>query len=220
MNRMTSNGVEFHFKTKFDQTILLGKKARRTSELLEHIKTVPASSIYYHTHKFLQQHHYLSPEPPNDFAYWVSTVLSEDALGEALSSVDAIQFRRIDDLRQSIVDVIERYLAATTRNVEAPAGEEFYFMALKTFVLPTPYTAHTLGDFKSLLKLTSIQSLYYHIFDARLRLDQGENDFSIFFRKLGQDELAEKILRLDPYTHTLEGLKQKIIRLVEQYDRH
>ena len=217
---MTSNGVEFHFKTKFDQTILLGKKARKVSELLEHIKTVPESSIYYHTHKFLQQHHYLSPEPPNDFAYWVSTVLSEDALGEGLSSVDVIQFRRIDDLRQSIVDVVERYLSSTTRNVEAPAGEEFYFMALKTFVLPTPYTAHTLTDFKNFLKLTSVQSLYYHIFDARLRLEQGENDFSIFFRKLGKDELAENILRLDPYTHTLEGLKQKIIKLVEQYDRH
>jgi hypothetical protein len=217
---MTANGVEFHFKTKFDQTILLGKKARKVSELLEHIKTVPESSIYYHTHKFLQQHHYLSPEPPNDFAYWVSTVLSEDALGEGLSSVDVIQFSRIDDLRQSIVDVVERYLSSTTRNVEAPAGGEFYFMALKTFVLPTPYTAHTLTDFKNFLKLTSVQSLYYHIFDARLRLEQGENDFSIFFRKLGKDELAENILRLDPYTHTLEGLKQKIIKLVEQYDRH
>src|SRR5690349_23064965 len=104
---MTQNGVEFHFKTKFDQTILLGKKAKSVAELLENIKSVPDSSIYFHTHKFLQQHHYLSPEPPNDFAYWVSTVLSEDALGEGLSSIDVIQFRRIEDLRQNIAEVIE-----------------------------------------------------------------------------------------------------------------
>ncbi|HTK83189.1 MAG TPA: DUF5752 family protein [Bacteroidota bacterium] len=215
---MTQNGVEFHFKTKFDQTILLGKKAKSVAELLKNIKSVPDSSIYFHTHKFLQQHHYLSPEPPNDFAYWVSTVLSEDALGEGLSSIDVIQFRRIDDLRQSIAEVIEKFLSSGPRNVEAAQGEEFYFMALKIFVLPTPYTAHTLTDFKNFLKLVSIQSLYYHIFDARLRLEQGENDFSIFFRKLGHDRLAEEILRLDPYTHTLEGLRQKVLKLVDQYD--
>lgn len=217
---MTENSVEFHFKTKFDQTILLGIKAKKVSELLECVRTVPGSSIYFHTHKFLQQHHYLSPEPPNDFAFWVTTVLSEDALGEDLSSVDVIQFRSIEDLRQSIIQVIERYLSSSNRNIEAPSGEEFYFMALKTFVVPTPYTAHTLTDFKNFLHMVSVQSLYYHIFDARLRLEQAENDFSVYFRKLGHTELADKILRLDPYTHTLEGLKQKIIKLVEQYDRH
>src|SRR5216684_1005798 len=100
---MAENNVQFHFKTKFDQTILLGKKAKTIPELLDHLRVVPEASIYHHTHRFLQQHHYLSPEPPNDFAYWVITVLSEDALGELLSSIDIIQFQRIDDLRKSIV---------------------------------------------------------------------------------------------------------------------
>jgi hypothetical protein len=217
---VTPNGVEFHFKTKFDQTILLGKKARKSSELAQHISTVPGSSIYFHTHKYLQQHHYLSPEPPNDFAFWVSNVLGEEALGEDLSSIDVIQFRSIEDLRKSIVDVIERYLSSSGRDVEAPAGEEFYFMASKTFVVPTPYTAYSLTDFRNYLGMVSVQSLYFHIFDARLRLEQAENDFSVYFRKLGYADLAEKMLRLDPYTQTLDGLKQKIIKLVEQYDRH
>ncbi len=217
---MTQNGIQFHFKTKFDQTILLGKKARTIPELLEQIRTVPESSIYFHTHRFLQQHHYLSPEPPNDFAYWVITVLSEEALGERLSSIDIIQFQRIADLRKDIVEVIESYLSTTTRKVEAPAGEEFNFMSSKTFVLPTPYIAHSLTDFKNYLKLVSIHSIYYHIFDAHLRLEQGENDFSIFLKQLGHVELAEEILRLDPYTQTLEGLKQKVVQMVEKYDRY
>ncbi|HEV8539204.1 MAG TPA: DUF5752 family protein [Bacteroidota bacterium] len=217
---MTDNNIQFHFKTKFDETILLGKKAKTIPELLAHVGTVPDSSIYYHTHKFLQQHHYLSPEPPNDFAYWVSTVLGEDVLGEALSSIDIVQFHRIADLRKSIVEIMERYLSSSPRTVESPSGEDFYFMSSKTFVLPTPYVAYSLTDFKNVLRLVSIQSLYYHIFDARLRLEQGENDFSTFFRKLGYEQLADEILRLDPYTQTLEGLKQKINRLVEKYDRH
>jgi len=213
------NAPQFHFQTKFDLTLLLGQKAASARELLAHIRSVPKASIYFHTHKFLEQHHYLSPEPPNDFAYWVSTVLNETNLGERLSSIDIIQFRSITELRDSIIGELDRYLSTSRRAVEAPNGQEFYFMSCRTFVLPTPFVAHSLTDFKNFLKLVSIQSIYYHIFDARLRLEQGENDFSRFFRSLGQDSLAEEVLRLDPYTYTLEGLKQKLVSLIEKHER-
>src|SRR5213593_1929392 len=107
---MSTDQREFHFKTKFDQTILLGLKAGNARQLLEGIKTVRGSSIYFHTHKFLQQHHYLSPEPPNDFAYWVTNVLNEQALGELLSSVDIIQFNRISELRQRVTEILEEFI--------------------------------------------------------------------------------------------------------------
>jgi len=216
---MNESAPQFHFQTKFDLTILLGKKASSVRELLAHIRAVPKSSIYYHTHKFLEQHHYLSPEPPNDFAYWVSTVLNEPNLGERLSSIDIIQFRSIAELRESIILEIERYLSTARRTPESPEGQEFYFMSCRTFVLPTPFVAHSLTDFRNYLKLVTIQSIYYHIFDARLRSERGENDFSLFFRSLGEDRLAEDVLRLDPYTYTLEGLKQRILFLIEKYER-
>lgn len=66
--------------------------------------------IYHHTHRFLQQHQYLSLEPPNDFAYWVSEALGEDELGERLSSIDTIQFSTIRSLREKIIQTIEDYL--------------------------------------------------------------------------------------------------------------
>src|ERR1051325_3139908 len=87
---MSADISPFVFSTKFDQTILLGRKAASAEELLEGIREVPGSSIYFHTHKFLQQHHYLSPDPPNDFAYGISNVLNEQALGKILSSVDIV----------------------------------------------------------------------------------------------------------------------------------
>ena len=95
--------TDFHFYVKFDQTLLLGQRAKNVPELLEGIRRVPESCIYYHTHRFLQQHHYLSPEPPNDFAYWVTEVLGDKVLGEQLSSVDTIQFESISALRDRFV---------------------------------------------------------------------------------------------------------------------
>jgi hypothetical protein len=49
-------------------------------------------------------------------------------------------------------------------------------------------------------------------------LGTGENDFSIWFREsLGEEKLASEISRIDPYTYTLEGLRNKIIRIVSEY---
>lgn len=212
--------VEFRFNTKVDQTILLGKKARNIQDLYSGIRSTPDASIYFHTHKFLQQHHYLSPEPPNDFAYWVTNILNEAALGERLSSIDIIQFDKISSLRKRFIEIIDVYLETSHRSVDAPTGQEFYFMSAQTFVFATPYAAHDLAEFREILRKVSIHSLYYHVFDAALRLEQGENDFSVWFRRMGEPSLADEVLRLDPYTYTLEGLRQKLIRLVAQYGQH
>ena len=211
---------EFRFNTKLDQTLLLGRKARNLAELLVGIKTVPGSSIYYHTHKFLQQHHFLSPEPPNDFAYWITEVLNEARLGEIMSSVDIVQFHTLREVRERFVEILEGHLKSAEKLSTAPSGQEFHFMGSRTFVLGTPHVAHTLSEFREALKRVSVNSLYYHIFDAKLRLEKDENDFSRWFRDLGTSELAEKVARLDPYTYTLEGLRSRIIQLVEFYDTH
>jgi septum formation topological specificity factor MinE len=207
----------FYFSTKFTQTILTGKKAKNLKELLEGIKTVPPSSIYHHTHRFLQQHQYLSPEPPNDFAYWIAYVLNQDTLGEKISSIDIIQFNKIEELRKKFIEVIEEHLQTDAQVVDCPPGHEFHFMASKSFLLQTKYVANDLTEFKEILKKISINSLYFHIFDARLRLEKKENDFSLWFREMGKEDLANELSRLDPYTFTLERLREKIIKLVEKY---
>jgi len=210
----------FHFNTKSDQTILLGRKARNLSELLSGLQTVPNSSIYYHTHKYLHQHQYLSPEPPNDFAYWITQALNEQTLGEQISSVDIVQFRTIEELRTTFVRLFQTHLAGTERLPSAPLGQEFHFMTSRIFVLKTPYVARSLEEFREMLQRVSINTLYYHVFDAKLKLEKGDNDFSRWFRDLGNLELAEQVSRLDPYTYTLEGLRNKLIHLVEKYGPH
>ncbi len=210
----------FRFCTKLDQTLLLGRRAKNIAELLEGIKSVPPSSIYYHTHGFLQAHHYLSPEPSNDFAYWITDVLDDVVLGERLSSLDIVQFQSIADLKQALIDIIETRSGSAGGSRDCPPGEEFHFMASRIFVLQTPYIADTLAEFRDVLRLISIDSLYYHIYDAKLRLGSGENDFSRWFKGLGKPVLAEEVTRLDPYTYTLEGLRKRLMVLVGKHDKN
>jgi len=208
----------FHFHTRLNLVELLGRQAKNIGELLEGIRQIPGSSIYYHTHRFLQQHLYLSPEPPNDFAFWVTNSLGLDAAGEMLACIDTVKFRSIQALREKFVDVLETFIGEhNTRNTDCPEGEEFHFMSCQTFILPTAYEARDLKKFLEILPRITIDSLYFHIFEARLRLTRGENDFSNWFEEIGEKKLAREISRLDPYTMTLEGLRKAIIQRVSQH---
>jgi hypothetical protein len=204
----------FHFHTQYSLVELLGINVKNPQELLDGMKNVPISSIYYHTHKFLQQHHYLSPLPPNDFASWLKDILHMERLGEAFLGVDTISFKNLEDLRSEFVRILEEHLSRDDGRYECPRGYEFYFMACQTFVLPTPYVAHNLKEFAEILNKISIQSLYFHIFEARMRLGVEENDFSAWFKGLGEEELAAEISKLDPYNTNLDNMRTKIIRMV------
>jgi len=207
----------FRFHTRLHLRELTGLKARNLEGLLSHIKSVPGSVIYHHTHHFLQQHQYLTPEPPNDFAYWVTEVLQEKRLGERLASIDICDYGTIRALREKVISTIESYLEKTKGELkQVGEGEEFHFIKSISFIFPTPYEAHDLGEFISILQKVTVDSIYYHVFEARIRLEKGTNDFSAWFENsLGEKELAKQVARLDPYTHTMEELRERIIRLVE-----
>ena len=206
----------FNFCSSLSLTLVTNRRARDLAELLGHLRDVPGAVIYYHTHHFLVQHQYLSPEPANDFAYWVTAVLQEDRLGEQLAAIDMIQFRSLTGLRERIVAMIEAYLEQRRELRTAPPGEEFYFRESATFVTPTGQTAHTLSEFADCMERIGFGSLAFHFFDARLRLERGENDFSEWLRVLGEDTLAAAIARLDPYTHTMDSLRTEVVRLVRR----
>ncbi len=218
MSHLIEAKQPFKFYTRLHLTELTGLKAASLEQLLEFIKEVSGSSIYQHTHRFLQQHQFLSPEPPNDFAYWVTTVLGEEKLGERLASIDTIQYSTIRGLREKIAQTIQDYLKnkPLAKQKFADPGEEFHFMKSISFVIPTNYVARNLKEFAEILDKITIDSIYFHIFEARLRIEKGKNDFSNWVENsIGEKKLAEEISKLDPYTYSMEDLRKKIIKIVE-----
>ncbi|MBI4341943.1 MAG: hypothetical protein HY599_01085 [Candidatus Omnitrophica bacterium] len=208
----------FQFSTSLVLQESTGLRASTLPTLAKLLRTVPDSCIYYHTHHFLLQHHYLTPEPTNDFAYWVSEVLGDDRLGERLASIDVREHSSLSSLRAALADTVSGYLTQrpAVRFRFVGAGEEFFFIKSIHVVMPTPYTAATLEEFAHALRQVSIRSLYFHMFDARLRVGRSTNDFALWAgEQLGLKGLADAIARLDPYAHTLETLRAMLLALVE-----
>jgi hypothetical protein len=90
-------------------------------------------------------------------------------------------------------------------------------MSCRTFIVPTPYLVADLKEFCSALEQVSLNTLYFHVFEAPLRLKRDENDFSAWFRLLGKEKLASEISSFDPYTITLERLRKRLLTTVGRY---
>jgi len=209
--------AEFSFYTRMHLSELTGVKAWDLKELLLCVKSVNGSCIYHHTHRFLQQHEYLNPEPANDFAYWVKEALGEDSLSEALASIDTVRFGSIKALREEIAGVLQEHLEKQDMSHarKARPGSEFNFIKSVSFVFPTKLKATDPKSFAECVKNLTADSLYFHMFESRLRLNKQENDFSNWLRAdMGMPEAADKINRLDPYTHTVDELRRSIVETV------
>lgn len=203
----------FRFYTELRLVQLTGLKARTIRQLLAHLHKAPGSSIFYHTHQRLLEHHFEKPVAHNDFALWVTDALQEDALGEKLAFIDLREYTSVRQLREAIIGVIENHLArcGNGRSQHSPPGEEFHFRRSRSFIMPSGPAADTVEEFFELLPSISNLSLYFHFLESRLRLGFQTNDFSVWLESRGKPELAHAINALNPYTSSLDELKADIV---------
>jgi hypothetical protein len=203
----------FEFYTERRLVALTGITVRTLEELLAGIETVPGSSIFYHTHQAYLAHHFEKPVFYNDFALWIAQALQQEALAERLAAIDLLSFSVIRGLRDEIAATIRNYLAENGDTRDCPPGDEFHFCRSRSFVLPTGIVARNPAEFFEKLPQVTNVSLYFHFFEARLRLGHATNDFSQWLGDQGEAELAQRINALDPYIRSLDELKADIIAL-------
>ncbi len=192
------------------------EQAKNLGELLEGLRTCPEDSIFQHTFRTLQEHHFLREGFSNDFAHWAFEACNEVGLAERLASLDVREFTSIPALRERIIAIVEDYLKATPRARDRAAMESFYFCASDTIVIPTTIIARNLEEFAEGLGKVSLNSIHYHFIDARLRLKLNSNDFSVWLdREMDMASLADKVNRIDIYTSTLQDVRWQIVRDIQ-----
>lgn len=207
----------FYFNTS-EHLLRIGRqKASNLCELLTALQTCPDDSIFQHTFRTLQEHHFIRQGFSNDFAHWSLFACNEPALAEQLASVDVREFTAIEGLRRRMVEILDEFLESHNLSGSRPAHEPFYFCAADIVVLPTAFCADTLPAFLDGVNQVTVHSIHHHFIEARLRLHRMSNDFSNWLEEeLGLAEAADAIERIDIYANTMEGVRRQIARIVSQ----
>src|SRR6201997_944525 len=207
----------FFFNTSEHLLRICRQKASNLGELLHALHTVPEDSIFQHTFRTLQEHHFIRQGFSNDFAHWTLSACNEPALAEQLASVDVREFTAIEGMRGRMSEIIDAFLQKHPHTGSNPAHEPFYFCASDIVVLPTPFAPDTVKGFLDGLNQVSVHSIHHHFIEARLRLHRMSNDFSNWLEKeVGLSEAADAIEQIDIYTNTMEGGRRQVARRLSQ----
>jgi len=207
----------FYFNTSAHLLRITRQKATTLSELLDGLRQCPENSIFQHSFRTLQEHHFLREGFSNDFAHWALSACNEPSLAEGLASVDVREFTSLAQLRERFVEIVQSFLKRFPASRHRSARETFYFCASDIVVIPTSFVAHTLHEFAEGLRGVSVHSLHHHFIEARLRLKLMSNDFSQWLHEdLGLTGAARQLNRIDIYTQTMDNVRQQIVRIVER----
>ena len=193
-----------------------GKQARDVNQLMMLMKEVEPSVIYHHMHEYYLNTLVDVPEYPNDFSVWAAETLEDRALAEKLASLDVNACANIEEVRQALIHILQSYISenSTVRSLRKEGA--FFFNDASTIVIPTGTQAHNLSRFIDGLHQVGSSSIYFHFFEARMRLNRPSDDFSAWLsQNLGRMDLARKIRKLDPYHYSMESLRQKLISLLQ-----
>jgi hypothetical protein len=138
-------------------------------------------------------------------------------LGEKLGILDPYDFENLEALRAAIVNIIDGHLSQLHIIPRIISGEPFHFIQSRIIEVPTGLEARTLTEFRKILATVDASVVYYHNFEAILRLGRRMGDFALWIEEqLDLSELAKKISRLDFYVTSLESIRHRIIKLCDE----
>jgi hypothetical protein len=194
-----------------------GRWAANLREFLHTLREVEPSVIFHHVYQAHLKHQFEVWEYPNDFAEWAAACLQDMVLAEKLASFNPYDYADTEQVREAVVETIEEHLWGKPHVPWVRPGSEFFFNDSQTVVIATGLECTDLAGFAKTLKHMPNGSLYFHFYEARLRLgDRDRDDFSVWIEEnLNHPELVHQIRNIDFYFVSLTELKTRLIKLVE-----
>jgi len=210
---------EFAVKDCALVAIATGRKALTAQELRDHLLAVEVSSVYHHFWGGLLHAHFEEREFNNDFAAWVKHGLHDAILAERLAMLDPTDYPDLEELRRELVDLIDARLDETESLHWTRASQQFELTRSQIVIFDTGNRLREARELVDLIPNLSASSIFYHFIDARRRLAEHGNDFSLWLLRFG-DEYADLRVELDgvdPYFGNLSELRDQLTAMMHRH---
>ncbi|MBD3257832.1 hypothetical protein GF377_05315 [candidate division GN15 bacterium] len=188
-------------------------------ELRERLQHCPLESLFHHFCETVIRPTFDDPEFRNDFAIWAARHLQDRALAERLGILNPYEFASFEDLRQTVIDIIDDRLAEVPYVPWVKQGNDFRFMRAVTVIFDTGLQLHTPDDLVKAIPEMSLGSIYYHYVEARRRTDNGDDDFTAWLVGFGDgpSELIAALSSIDFYFMSLYELQDQLEQAVRPF---
>lgn len=216
---MNATAPPFLVKDCSLSTISTGEHAGNLIEFRDKLAAIHEGCIYHHFWGGHLRPMFVDPEYHNDFASWAHHTLHDDILAERLGIIDPTDYKSLEELRQAVLEVVEERLDEREIFFWSKKRENFHFVRSKLIIFSTPLKIASPVDLITVLPAMSTHSIFYHFIDARGRLPDNQDDFSVWLKSFGKeyDELIHQLESLDPYFFNLVELKKQIIKIINHH---
>lgn len=210
---------EFRVKDCALVAIATGRRALTLRELRDAVAQTGLDCIYHHFWGGLLQPRFGETEYNNDFSAWARHGLHDDVLAERLAMLDPTDFSELDALRQELLEIVDERLDESDYLPWVRASEPFELMRSQIVVFDTGRRVSAAVDLARTLPSLSTSSIFYHFIDARRRLPESCDDFTLWLAGFGEryEPLQRRLAGIDPYFGTLHELRQQITAAFDAY---
>jgi hypothetical protein len=206
----------FRFRDAVRLTAPTGVSAATLREFRDVVERVEPRVLHHHLREVPLRFTFTFWDYPNDFAIWAASALENRALAERLSVLDAFHERDLELLRERVLDAVELALGEDGSTLPVPSGQEFHFSSSIAVELDLGVEAGTVPELIAQLRVVPATSLYYHLFEGRLRSPEGWDDISLWLLEAGFPAPAHRLRDLDIYLASLESCRRVAIELLER----
>jgi|GEM_PF-514708 len=202
----------FIFKSELWIPRYTGIMVYSVREFIETLKIIDKFSIFYHMYINIFNYHNLPTFYTNSISFWFYKN-GYLLLAEKISIIDPLDYYDLDDLRNALVQTLEKNYDKDLDKKEKLTP--FYFIKAEREIIDCERIANTLDQFIEGIKKSSINSLFYHLITSRIENKTLVNDYSSWLLSIGEAKKAEKINKLDLYIMNLYEVKKEIIKILE-----
>jgi hypothetical protein len=206
----------FRFRDTLRLTAPTGVSASTLREFRTAVERADVGVLNHHLRETPLRFTFTFWDYPNDFALWAAYALEDLGLAERLSILDPFHERDLEVLREKVLDAVERSLADVLGSLPVAAGQEFHFSSSVAVEIDLGTEASGLDDLVALLRTVPATCLYHHLYDARVRNEDGWDDVSRWLREQGLTAEAQRLRDLDIYMGSLESCRAVTLELLER----
>jgi hypothetical protein len=200
-------------------TIATGESARSLIELRDRLTTVNEGCIYNHFWGARMNPQFIHHQHHNDFASWVFHRLHDQVLAEKLSIIDPTEFNTLEDLRQEILETIDKQLDEYEIVLWTTKEDRFHFVRSTIVTFESPLSISHPEKLAEVIDTLTPSSIFYHFIDARTRTPEKVDDFSVWLKNFGDqyNDLIETIQAIDPYFLSLKELRNELAKSFKSF---